>query len=92
MGHGESDRPIDASDGLGAQAEYVERALTALHLAQVTIVGQDMGALVGLLVGLLVASQRPEPSARLALLEPLDPTTCRGRPSAHGSAPQRYRR
>jgi len=69
MGHGESDRPIDGSFGLGAQAEYVERALTALRLAQVTIVGQDMGALVGL----LVAAQRPERSARLALLEPLDP-------------------
>ncbi|WP_310570155.1 alpha/beta hydrolase [Gemmatimonas sp.] len=69
MGHGESDRPVDGSYGLGAQAEYVERALTALRLAEVTIVGQDMGALVGL----LVAAQRPERSARLALLEPLDP-------------------
>lgn len=69
MGHGESDRPIDGSFGLGAQTEYVERALTALRLAQVTIVGQDMGALVGL----LVAAQRPERSAKLALLEPLDP-------------------
>ena len=69
LGHGESDRPVDVSYGLGAQAEYVERALTALRLSQVTIVGQDMGALVGL----LVAAQRPERSARLALLEPLDP-------------------
>jgi pimeloyl-ACP methyl ester carboxylesterase len=69
MGHGESDRPIDVSYGLGAQAEYVERALTALRLAQVTIVGQDMGALVGL----LVAAQRPDRAAKLALLEPLDP-------------------
>lgn len=69
MGHGESDRPADVSYGLGAQAEYVERALTALRLAQVTIVGQDMGALVGL----LLAAQRPERAPRLALLEPLDP-------------------
>lgn len=69
MGHGESDRPVDASYGLAAQAEYVERALTALRLAQVAVVGQDMGALVGL----LLAAQRPERAARLALLEPLDP-------------------
>jgi pimeloyl-ACP methyl ester carboxylesterase len=69
MGHGESDRPVDVSYGLGAQAEYVERALTALRLSRVTIVGQDMGALVGL----LVAAQRPERLATLALVEPLDP-------------------
>ncbi|WP_411281269.1 alpha/beta fold hydrolase [Gemmatimonas sp.] len=69
MGHGESDRPIDVSYGLGAQAEYVERALTALRLGPVTVVGQDMGALVGL----LLAAQRPERIAKLALLEPLDP-------------------
>lgn len=69
MGHGESDRPMDVPYGLGAQADYVERALTALRLPEVTFVGQDMGALVGL----LVAAQRPERSARLALLEPLDP-------------------
>lgn len=52
-----------------------------LRLAQVTIVGQDMGALVGL----LVAAQRPERSAELALLEPLDPDD---RPGPHSS--QRY--
>jgi pimeloyl-ACP methyl ester carboxylesterase len=69
MGHGESDRPLDVSFGLGAQADYVERALTALRLSRVALVGQDMGALVGL----LVAGQRPERSSKLALLEPLDP-------------------
>lgn len=69
MGHGESDRPIDVSYGLGAQAEYVERALTALRLAQVTVVGQDMGALVAL----LLAGQRLDRITKLALLEPLDP-------------------
>ena len=69
MGHGESDRPIDASYSLGAQAEYVERALTALRLGVVTVVGQDMGALVAL----LLASQRPERASKLVLLEPLDP-------------------
>ncbi len=69
MGHGESDRPADAAYGLAIQAEYVERALTALRLGEVTVVGQDMGALVGL----LLAAQRPERAAKLALLEPLDP-------------------
>ena len=69
LGHGESDRPPDASYGLGAQAEYVEQALTALRLGPVTLVGQDMGALVGA----LLAAQRPERVSRLALLEPLDP-------------------
>ena len=69
MGHGESDRPPEISYSLGAQAEYVARALTALRLGEVSIVGQDMGALVGL----LLAAQRPERAARLALLEPLDP-------------------
>ncbi len=69
MGHGESDRPVDVSYSLGAQAEYVERALTALRLGQVAVVGQDMGALVGL----LLAAQRPGRVRTLALLEPLDP-------------------
>jgi pimeloyl-ACP methyl ester carboxylesterase len=69
LGHGESERPPDASYGLGAQAEYVEQALTALRLGPVTLVGQDMGALVGA----LLAAQRPERVSRLALLEPLDP-------------------
>ena len=69
MGHGESDRPIDASYSLAAQAEYVERALTALRLGQVTVVGQDMGALVAL----LLSSLRPERAFKLVLLEPLDP-------------------
>lgn len=69
LGHGESDRPLDVPFSLGAQAEYVARALTALRLPQVALVGQDMGALVAL----LVASQRSEHSAKVALLEPLDP-------------------
>ncbi len=69
LGHGESDRPVDVPYGLGAQAEYLERALTALRLGPVTVVGQDMGALVGL----LLAAERPERITRLALLEPLEP-------------------
>jgi pimeloyl-ACP methyl ester carboxylesterase len=69
LGHGESDRPLDVPLSLGAQAEYVARALTALRVSQVALVGQDMGALVAL----LVAGQRSEHSAKVALLEPLDP-------------------
>jgi pimeloyl-ACP methyl ester carboxylesterase len=69
LGHGESDRPTDAPYSLGAQAEYVERALTAMRLGEVSVVGQDMGALVGL----LLAAQHPSRVRRVALLEPLDP-------------------
>ncbi|MES2523586.1 MAG: alpha/beta hydrolase [Gemmatimonadota bacterium] len=69
LGHGESDRPLDAGYGLAAQAEYIERALTSLRLPAVTVVGQDVGALVGM----QLASQRPRRVARLMLLNPPDP-------------------
>jgi pimeloyl-ACP methyl ester carboxylesterase len=68
LGFGESDRPASAAYGLLAQAEYLERALTALRLGEVSVVGQDMGALVAL--GL--AARHPRRVHRLALLEPLD--------------------
>lgn len=69
LGHGESDRPLDMAYGLVAQAEYVERALTALRLPAVSVVGQDIGGLVGL----LLASGRTRRVARVALLNPPDP-------------------
>ena len=46
LGHGESDRPLDMSFGLAAQAEYVERALTALRLPAVSLIGQDSSHVV----------------------------------------------
>lgn len=69
LGFGESDRPANVSYGLAAQAEYVERALTALRLSEVTVVGQEIGALVGL----LLAAQHPRRVRQLVLLEPPAP-------------------
>lgn len=69
LGHGESDRPLDMAYGLVAQAEYMERALTALRLPAVSVVGQDIGGIVGL----LLAAGRTRRVARIALLNPPDP-------------------
>ncbi|MEO7520324.1 MAG: alpha/beta hydrolase [Gemmatimonas sp.] len=68
LGYGESDRPLDMPYGPAAQAEYVERALTALRLPAVTVVGQDIGGLVAL----LLAAQRSRRVARLTLINPPD--------------------
>lgn len=68
LGHGESDRPLDMSFGPAAQAEYVERALTALRLPAVSLVGQDFGGLVGL----MLAASRVRRVHRLAVLGPPD--------------------
>lgn len=68
LGHGESDRPLDMALGLAAQAEYVERALTSLRLPAVSLVGQDIGGLVAL----LLAASRPRRARRVMLLNPSD--------------------
>ncbi|MEQ1691268.1 MAG: alpha/beta fold hydrolase [Gemmatimonas sp.] len=69
LGHGESDRPDDAGYTLAAQSEYVARAVAALRLPAVTIVGQDIGGLVALL---LAASPRARVDG-VVLLSPSDP-------------------
>lgn len=69
LGFGESDRPADVSYSLSAQADYVDRALTALRLGEVCVAGQDTGALVAL----LLAAQEPDRVRKLALLEPPAP-------------------
>jgi pimeloyl-ACP methyl ester carboxylesterase len=69
LGFGESDRPADVSYTLSAQADYLDRVLTALRLGAVTVVGQDTGALVAL----LLAAQSSRRVRRLALLEPPAP-------------------
>ncbi len=74
MGHGESDRPSDAPYDLGAQAEYLERLLTALRLPAASVVGQDIGALVAI----ALAARRPASVARLALLSAPDPNDLPG--------------
>jgi pimeloyl-ACP methyl ester carboxylesterase len=67
LGYGESDRPLDADFGLAAQADYLERALTALRVARAAIVGVDIGAAIAL----RLASIRPERVARLVLINPI---------------------
>lgn len=69
LGFGESDRPSGAPLGPAAQAEYVERALTALRLGGVQLVGHGLGALVAL----LLASDHPSRVLRTGLIDPLDP-------------------
>ena len=48
FGYGASDRPLDADYGIAAQAEYLDRALTALRMARATVVGLDLGGAVAL--------------------------------------------
>ena len=69
MGYGESDRPEDSGYGVIAQAEYLDRALTALRLPRAVIVAQDIGALVGI----QLAARRPERVERLLLINPTEP-------------------
>ncbi len=82
LGHGESDRPLDATYDLATQADVLVRALSALRVRQATIVGQDVGGLVGL----ALASRHPERVHRLAILNPPDITNL---PSAPVRAMQR---
>ena len=67
FGYGESDRPFDADFGIAAQAELVDRALTALRLPKATVVGIDLGGAVAL----RLASTRPERVERLLLINPI---------------------
>lgn len=67
LGYGESDRPFDADFGLAAQADYLERAMTALRVARAAVVGVDIGAAIAL----MLAAQRPERVARLVLVNPV---------------------
>ncbi len=69
LGYGESDQPVDAGYGLAAQGEYVARAMSALRLPAASLVGQDIGALVAM----LLAARRPSRVQRLALLSTPSP-------------------
>ena len=68
LGYGESDRPLDAGYGIADQAEYVDRAMTALRVARAVVVGIDLGAAVAL----ALAAERPERVLRLVLVNPPD--------------------
>ncbi len=67
FGYGESDRPFDADFSIAAQAELVDRALTALRLPKATVVGLDLGGAVAL----RLAAGRPERVERLFLVNPI---------------------
>ncbi|MEO7362322.1 MAG: alpha/beta hydrolase [Gemmatimonadaceae bacterium] len=69
MGYGESDRPSATGYGIVAQAEYLDRAMAALRLPKAVVVGQDIGALVGV----QLAARRPERVDRLVLISPSEP-------------------
>lgn len=67
FGYGESDRPIDADYGIAAQAEYLDRALTALRVSRATVVGLDLGAAVAL----RFAATQPDRVDKLVLVNPI---------------------
>jgi pimeloyl-ACP methyl ester carboxylesterase len=75
VGYGESDRPLDAGYGITAQAEFLDRALTALRISSALIVGVDFGAAVAL----RLAAVHPERVSGLVLVNPLAPDACPGR-------------
>jgi len=70
LGHGESDRPLDANYDLASQADALERVIAALRLERATLVGQDVGALVAL----ALAARHPSLVEQLVLLNPPDPS------------------
>jgi pimeloyl-ACP methyl ester carboxylesterase len=70
LGHGESDRPLEASYDLASQADAMERVLAALRIERATVVGQDVGALVAL----ALAARHPRLVEQLVLLNPPDPS------------------
>ena len=67
LGYGESDRPFGEDFGIAAQAEHLDRAMTALRLPRSTLVGIDVGAGVAL----RLAVTRPERVDRLILINPV---------------------
>lgn len=67
FGYGESDRPFDANYDIAAQAEYLDRALTALRVSKATVVGLDLGAAVAL----RLAATQPDRVDKLVLVNPI---------------------
>jgi pimeloyl-ACP methyl ester carboxylesterase len=67
LGYGESDRPIEGDYGIRAQADFVDRALTALRLSSASVVALDVGGYVAL----RLAHDRPDRVERLVIVSPL---------------------
>ncbi len=76
LGYGESDQPQDAAYTPAAQAEYLVRAVAALRLSEITVVGQDIGAIVALL---LATNPRVRVGSTI-LVSPSDPDDLPGAP------------
>jgi pimeloyl-ACP methyl ester carboxylesterase len=64
LGHGQSDRPLDADFGIAAQAEYLDAAMTVLRVARGVIVGVDIGGDVAM----KLAATRPDRVDKLVLI------------------------
>jgi len=64
LGHGQSDRPLDADFGIAAQAEYLDAAMTVLRVARGVIVGVDIGGDVAM----KLAATRPDRVEKLVLI------------------------
>lgn len=75
LGYGESDRPLDADYSIAAQTEYLERAMTALHIQEATVVGLGIGGGMAL----RLACTRPARVRRLALINSVAFDECPGR-------------
>src|SRR5213596_665262 len=56
LGHGQSDRPMDADFGIAAQSEYLDAAMTVLRVSRAVVVGVDLGGDVAM----KLAANRPE--------------------------------
>jgi len=67
LGYGESDRPFDADYGIAAQAEFLDRGLTALRVSKATVIGLDLGGAVAL----RFAAAHPERVDKLVLVNPV---------------------
>ena len=74
FGWGESDRSLEADYGVGAQADYLDRALTVLRVARADIVAVDLGCAVAL----SLAARRPARVRSMVLINPGDPSALRG--------------
>ena len=64
LGHGQSDRPLDADFGIAAQAEYLDAAMTVLRVARAVVVGVDIGGDVAM----KLAANRPDRVEKLVLI------------------------
>src|SRR6478672_8524066 len=64
LGHGQSDRPLDADFGIAAQAEYIDAAMTVLRVARAVVVGVDLGGDVAM----KLAANRPDRVEKLVLI------------------------